>query len=270
MRYRLRTLLIVVAVICVWLALRLNAVRRQQAAVAAIQRLGGTVYYAHQITEDRLGRLVAEPDKPPPFPTWLRPMAEPLFPPAVASVSLRDTPTTNRDLEILRFLPHVQRLDLANTAVTDDGLAIVGRLRELESLSVRGPAISDRGVEHLKNLRLTHLSLWKTSVTDVGVRHLRRMTTLRWLLLDETQITDAALEDVGELTNLDDWLGLTDNQLTDAGLPHLRKLTKLRSLNLLRTKASPEGLRQLRVALPATDISPQPWEMKSPQQPEPP
>jgi hypothetical protein len=96
------------------------------------------------------------------------------------------------------------------------------------------------------------------------------MTTLRMLVLDETQITDAAMEDVGELVNLDEWLGLTDNQLTDAAVPHLSRLTKLRSLNLLRTSVSPEGLRQLRLALPGTQVSPQPWEMNSVQRLEPP
>jgi len=268
MRYGLRTLLIVVAAVGVWLGVRVNAARRQQAAVATIQRLGGTVYYAHQIREDSLGRLVAEPDKPLPLPKWLRPVAERIFPPAVASVSLRETQATDRDLEILKFFPHLRRLDLAKTAVTDDGLAIVGRLRELESLSVVGLEIDDRGIEHLKSLRLTHLSLWKTRVTDAGVRHLRHMTMLRMLTLDETQITDAAMEDVGELVNLEEWLGLTDNRLTDAAVPHLSKLTKLRSLNLLRTNVSPEGLRQLRIALPGTQVSPQPWEMSSVQRPE--
>src|SRR5262245_11144674 len=263
MRYGLRTLLIVMAAIGVWLGWRVNAARRQQAAVAAIQQLGGTVFYAHQIREDRLGRLIAEPDKPSPLPKLLRPVAERIFPPAVASVSLRDTQATDRDLEILKFFPHLQRLDLGNTRVTDDGLGIVGQLRELESVSAVGLTIGDRGVEHLKSLQLTHLSLWKTRVSDAGVRHLRQMTTLRMLTLDETQITDAAMEDVGELVNLDDWLGLTDNRLTDAAVPHLSKLTKLRSLNLLRTNVSPEGLRQLRMALPGTQVSPQPWEMNS-------
>jgi hypothetical protein len=34
------------------------------------------------------------------------------------------------------------------------------------------------------------------------------MMTLRSLVLDETQVTDAALEDIGQLTNLEEWLGL--------------------------------------------------------------
>jgi len=256
MRYRLRTLLIVMAALGVWLGLRVNVSRRQRAAVAAIQRLGGTVYFEHQMKHDSRGRLVAIPNAPLPHPGWLRPVAERVFPSGVASVRLRDTPATDRDLELLKSLPRVRYLDLANTNISDEGLVVVGRLRRLQSLTVLGPSIGDRGVEHLRGLRLEQLSLWKTKVTDAGVRHLRGMTSLRSLILDETCITDAALEDVGQLVNLDEWLGLTHNDLSDAGLPNLKNLKKLRNLNLIGTKVSSDGLSRLRATLPETNVSP--------------
>jgi hypothetical protein len=216
----------------------------------------GTVYYDYQIKRDRSGSIVVDPQTPFPYPRWLRPLVEAIAPPSVVSVRLRDTAATDRDLEVLKALPDVQNLDLANTQITDDGLVVVGQLHKLRSLTFLGPEIGDRGVGHLKHLRLDQLSLWKTSVTDAGIRHLRGMTTLRNLVLDETRITDAALDDVGQLTNLEEWLGLTHTHVTDAGLPSLAGLRKLKILNLIGTKVSSEGLEELRKTLPETDVSP--------------
>jgi len=256
LQFSVRTLLLVVAVLSVWLGLRVNAARRQRAAVIAIQQLGGTVCYDYQIKRDGTGRNVVYPKTPFPYPEWLRPLAEAVAPPTVVSVRLRDTAATDRDLELLKSLRYVRDLDLANTRISDDGLVIVGQLRRLRSLTFLGPQIGDHGVAHLKRLQLEQLSLWKTNVTDAGVGHLRDMRTLRNLVLDETQITDAALEHLGQLTSLEEWLGLTHTHVTDAGLTHLTQLKKLKNLNLIGTNVSRDGLEQLRKALPETNVSP--------------
>jgi hypothetical protein len=255
MRYGLRTLLLLVAVLCVWLGLRVNAARRQHAAERTIERLGGRISYRYQVQHDSTGRTVINPTVPLPYPPWCRGLLEGVFPLAVDSVSLRDTEATDRDLECLHSLSQLRHLDLSNTKVTDDGLVIATRLPKLRSLVLIGTSIGDRGVEHLKGLPLEQLVLWKTHVTDAGVHHLGGMTTLRLLVLDETQITDAALEDVGQLVNLEDWLGLTQTGVTDAGLPHLVGLKKAKQINLIGTSVSNEGVRRLREALPRTMVS---------------
>jgi hypothetical protein len=48
-RFSLRMMLVMVAVLCVWLAFTFNAARRQKEAVAAILRAGGTVSYDYQM-----------------------------------------------------------------------------------------------------------------------------------------------------------------------------------------------------------------------------
>ena len=48
-RFSLRMLLVVVTVLCVWLAIKVNAARRQKEAVAAILSAGGTVNYDYQL-----------------------------------------------------------------------------------------------------------------------------------------------------------------------------------------------------------------------------
>ena len=47
-RFGLRTLLIFLTVLCVWLGFQVNAARRQHAAVQAILQAGGTVAYDYQ------------------------------------------------------------------------------------------------------------------------------------------------------------------------------------------------------------------------------
>jgi len=44
-RFSLRTLLLLIAALCVWLGIQVNAARRQKDAVAAILNTGGAVHY---------------------------------------------------------------------------------------------------------------------------------------------------------------------------------------------------------------------------------
>ena len=72
----------------------------------------------------------------------------------------------------------------------------------------------------------------KINVTDAGLKHVKGLTQLRDLYLDETKITDAGLEDLRGLTELRT-LCLGDTQVTDAGLANLKGLTQLQELLLL-------------------------------------
>jgi len=62
--------------------------------------------------------------------------------------------------------------------------------------------------------------------------------------LKETKITDAALEHLSGLANLQT-LNLTGTQITDAGVRHLAGLTRLRKLLLAATSVSDAALMHL-------------------------
>ena len=68
---------------------------------------------------------------------------------------------------------------------------------------------------------------------------------LAWLDVSKTQISDAALADIGKLTSLTR-LHLEKTGVTDAGLSNLAKLEKLEYLNLYGTKVTDTGLAQLK------------------------
>ena len=105
---------------------------------------------------------------------------------------------------------------------------------------------TDAGLEHLKGL--TNLrSLWldNTQVTDAGLEHLKGLTSLQLLGLNRTKVTDAGLMHLKGLTSLQ-ILGLDRTQVTDAGLVHLKGLTNLVSLDLENTEVADVGLEHLK------------------------
>ncbi len=70
---------------------------------------------------------------------------------------------------------------------------------------------------------------------------------LVWLKLGNTQISDAGLKTVGNLTNLTR-LSLENTAVTDAGLASIARLPHLQYLNLYRTKVTDRGILQLAAA----------------------
>ena len=80
-----------------------------------------------------------------------------------------------------------------------------------------------RKVIHVKFERAS-----RSRITDVGLVHLKGLTSLKELRLPK--------------------------QITDAGLVHLKGLTKLESLDLSRTKITDAGIAELQQALPNCKI----------------
>ena len=69
---------------------------------------------------------------------------------------------------------------------------------------------------------------------------------------DEQAVADEGLKDLKDLARLE-FLVLSGTRVTDEGLPHLRGLTKLCHLWLVHTRVSVAGLKQLR-DLPALSL----------------
>ncbi len=75
-----------------------------------------------------------------------------------------------------------------------------------------------------------------------------------WLNLGGTQITDAALSLLANLTELET-LFLYNTNITDAGLKHLAALSRLRELNIRNTGVTDARIEELRSQLPWRDPS---------------
>ena len=107
------------------------------------------------------------------------------------------------------------------------------------------PGSADDPVGDLKVHRID-LSQTGRGITDAGLEHLKGMTNLEVLDLGYCRnITDAGLEHLKNLKNLQ-VLELNFTNVTDAGIGHLKGLANLQSLNLFHTTVSDAGLEHLK------------------------
>jgi len=262
-QFSLRTLLLVITAFAVWLGWRVKLAREQEAAVEAIQALGGSLIYRYQ-EEDPAYRGANNP-----YPVWLTEFVGEEYLLSVAGVYLEGDDVG--DSALLRIADHLQRLpdlrwlELRDTQVTDDGLVHVRNLRTLERLYIRTSEeddaapiqITDAGLQHLEDLfRLKSLTIANGPVTGAGLRHLNRLSKLETIDLRRTQVSDEALAQLRSHRQLKELI-LWHTPVTDAGLVHLRDLTNLESLFLWDNDVTDTGLENLKElkALRELDLS---------------
>lgn len=213
--FSLRTALIAMTVLAIWLGMHMRSIWQQRAAIEAIQRRGGSVRYAHE----GIGREST-------VPRWLLEAAGPDHFHSVVSVQIEGTAHRSEHYdEVYRHLtglPKLKRLWVGDWQLTNRELKYIGQLSSLQSLAIREAyEVTDEGVVHLANLeQLEHLSMTHCQLTDESLRRLRRLPKLEEL-----------------------WL--PGNRFTDDGLEHVQKMTQLRILDLRRSHVTREGLSQL-------------------------
>ena len=114
---------------------------------------------------------------------------------------------------------------------SDKVLALSVQFKELESLELEGDRITDAGLEHLAKLTsLRELRLKANTITNVGLSHLVKLKSLEVLHLEGDHITDAGMAHIARITNL--WQLSLDGPLTDDGLSHLSHMSQLRELGI--------------------------------------
>jgi Leucine-rich repeat (LRR) protein len=230
-RFSLRTFLIGLTVLCIWLGIKVSDARKQREAVAAIRNLGGSVEYDYHRMAGEKPNLF-DPKLEAPGPEWLRSLIGPEYFQDVVLVDLSHCPITDDDLAILRYFPKLETVGLEHTQIFGAGLAHLSEIKTLKQLG-----------------------LWDTRIDDEALKHLRGLHRLWNLALDENRISDVGLENLEELTDLEEWLGLSHTQITDAGLHHLKKLSKLKHLTLSGTQVTKDGAHELQPFLPRAEIS---------------
>jgi len=141
-----------------------------QAAVAAVQKIGGTVMPL-AMTDDSL----------------------------VVDFHLGGTALTDDGLAQIKLLPKVVQLDLKDTQITDAGLAHLAAIGTLNKLHLEKTKVTDAGLAHLKDLAaLEYLNLYGTAVTDAGLAHLAGLKNLKRLYVWQTPVTDAGIAKLKE------------------------------------------------------------------------
>lgn len=156
-QFRLRTLLIVTAILAVplaWLAHERQKVRERNEWLESLAKRVSIEYSS----------------APPERPAWLR--------------YLLDEGKSPADITKIMFITY------PDGNFTDDDLAHLPECPKLEVLRMNRCQVTDTGLVHLtglKKLRIVDLS--QVNLTDAGIVHLASITNLEELYLSETQMT---------------------------------------------------------------------------------
>jgi len=204
LRFRLRSLLILTALVALLLTLLVhwrNGVYAEADAVVEIEKLGGDVDYDYEFDAEGLHASNRAVTVEPPGPQWLKEQFGANCLAHVSRVWLQNhdvpawkhRPAEDVELALLVPLPRLRELHLDGASITDDGLRELARHAHLEKLHLSGTKITDEGLRHLVALpRLRELNISGTKITDAAFEHLNQMPQLRMLYLGGTAVTDAA------------------------------------------------------------------------------
>ena len=141
---------------------RVESLSPEQHAIAALQRLGGTI--------DRDAH----------------------------SLDLSGTKLQTQDLLQLEFLPNLLSLSLEHTAIDDEAIEIIARFQPgLRSIFLAGTQVTDLGMKHLVGLQqLVRVDLASCRISDVGIRSLHALENLQAIGLDATQVSSDGMYDL--------------------------------------------------------------------------
>jgi Leucine-rich repeat (LRR) protein len=251
-RFSLRFLLLLVAVVAVPLAWKVNRARNQRLVVAEIERLNGHMYYDYE-RNFNVGLSTSVVPQPP-GPNWLREFLGIDYFADIVHVNVRGPQVANDTLARIASLPHLQLLGVDSDRITDRGVAMVASSKELISFGVASKSVTVASIDHLQGLpNLQFLRCSGSQVNDSWIEHIARLKSLDTLALNHTQVTDQGLAGLTELGNLEG-LFLEGTPITDAGLDQLHAMTKLKRIGLSDTKVTKAGVQRLQKALPNLQI----------------
>lgn len=201
--FTLRTLFIVVALICIWLGYETNQARRQRAAVRWVVEAGGRVGYDYQ--RNMKNKSVASSDAAP-GPGWLRNLIGDEYFQDVVEVDFANKRDFKpNDLKWLAEFPKLDTVNLNFSNIDDDGLAHLAHLARLKAVYLeKCDGVTDVGLSHLAKLRrLESLSLLATRCSDDGVRkHIPNLTKLAYLDIAGIPVTSETASELCHLQNL--------------------------------------------------------------------
>jgi Leucine-rich repeat (LRR) protein len=133
---------------------------------------------------------------------------------------------TGKGLAHLEKLTRLRYLYLNTKQITDEVLGGLARADKLHALTGASAA---KGERPAKDAEIVSLSLSQTPITDAGLEHLKGLTNLEKLYLYNSRMTGKGLAHLEKLTRLR-YLYLNTNQITDEALGGLAKANKLHAL----------------------------------------
>jgi hypothetical protein len=212
-------------------------------------------YRSEAALRDRLTRLGGGVSYGPREPHWLWRVFGQGIARKTTSLMLSEIEIDDADLAHIGKLSGLEALYLKRTNVTDAGLAHIRCFDQLVALD-----LSHLPISHPPISRMSKLIELDLSYTDVCEVNTRAMTSLQFLDLRATRITDETLASLAALPKLKT-LGIAGApgrpmSITDRGISSLtrQKFPKLTRIYLYETRVTQEALRYLKLEFPGAAI----------------
>jgi hypothetical protein len=235
-QFSLRTFVIIITLLGIWLGYISFRAREQREVVARIKELGGKVEYDYQTEKN--------PQKSPPGWPWLRRLVGDEYFQDVAVVNLDGTKVSDADLRLICKLRRTERLYLGMTDVSDEGLVWIRGMSQLNQLGLIRTKVTTKGICALPQ----HWKVLALEDTSVGDEALSNLSGCSSLSLNNTRVTSQGIKELAESKTLG-ILTITGTAVDDAAVPYLANIKTLRLLDARDTKISGEGLFTLRNAM---------------------
>jgi len=222
-RWSLKFVLLVVAVICLYLAIAVNRGRDQLKAVQHVKNLGGRVAYSEfPGVQSTIARWISKE-----------------FVYDISSVDLACTKATDSDVQlVIRAFPQLVGLDLEGTRITDDVCCEIAKCSTLQDLSLRDTRLHGTQLDALQKCpKLWTLDLSETSVNGEALQHVATISSLRVLKLEYTTVTNNSLIPLKHLKHLYH-LRLDGTQIDDGAFDVLDQMPQLKWVSTYATGVS--------------------------------
>lgn len=253
---------LVTAIGCYGLGLKVHRVRSQRYAVVTLRAAGYSLEYdtdalrsnsalvrwlAEALGDDYFAQPIAvrmppdSPGRPTRIPeTELRLIAQLSSLESLSHANVLD----DRGFAILVGLTNLRRLDLSHTPLTGHALTQLRAFNRLEELRLNGINVTNalRAATLPRSLRVLGLS--GTSINDAALAQFPKLEHLEELDLSNTWVGDAGMLVVGRFRHLRK-LDLRRTAVDDYGLRHLAGLPDLAELNLDGRPITNDGVAQL-------------------------
>ncbi|MEI8371840.1 MAG: TIR domain-containing protein [Planctomycetota bacterium] len=149
-------------------------------------------------------------------------------------------------------VPQLRKLYASKTRITDDGLIALNKMHQVFCLDLSNNSITDLGLKHVCGIVASQLILDNTKITGTGFSAFNKYHGYDEVSLAGSKLDDAGLAQLSQIPFK--VMNLRNTVITDGGLKHLQTQHKLKTVNLEDTKVTPEGIHDIKAAVPGLKV----------------